>query len=147
MIAFTLYALQGTDSSIIQQNYDFNKYPASIVKYKITAKGLKFTDGTAYFKTRIVAALKGNINFAGYCIFTSWGCGAPCQQSAIINTKTKKVIAGPASEAGYSFYPNSNLLISNPEIPSEPNSLRKTEIYLFESDSLRLLEIRDWKRE
>src|SRR4051794_36605838 len=72
-------------------NYEFEKYSIKIEKFKISDKNLIYINGTNKFKTIIKDALKDTINFAGHCIFVFWGCGTSCQQSAIIDTKTKKV--------------------------------------------------------
>lgn len=134
-----------SDSTILKKQYDFDNYSISIEKFTISKKDLIFTKGTAKFKTIIKKALKEDLNFAGHCIFLFWGCGTCCQQSAIIDTKTKKVVPGPNSVTGFICFPNSRLLIANPK-DSEIGDfvLKKMEIYIWENDTLKLIKTQDW---
>lgn len=97
------------------------------------------------FKTQIIYALNEKINFAWHCIFLFWGCGTDCQQSVIIDTKTKRVNFGPNAATGFIYFPDSRLLVSNPkDNDAEDYVLKKTEIYIWENDSLKLLKVQDW---
>ena len=44
-----------------------------------------------HFRTRIREAVQGKPNFAGHYILASWGCGAECLSTAIIDVKTGAV--------------------------------------------------------
>jgi hypothetical protein len=60
------------------------------------------------------AAARGS-NFAGHYIVAEWGCGIDCQNHAVIDTKSGRLIAyGPRSAFGVEFYKDSRLLIFNP---------------------------------
>ncbi len=69
------------------------------------------------FRTRLREARKGDVNFAGHFIFTSWGCGTGCAYGAIINTKTGRVYF-PKELKGMGFGMMTN-------IPDEPIQYRK----------------------
>ncbi len=143
-IALKIEAQTPNDSEL-RKKYGFDNYIVIVDKYSLSEKDLKYTKGTKEFKTRIKDALKGEINFAGHCIFLEWGCGTGCQQSAIIDLKSKKVIFGPNSTTGYIYYPNSSLLIANPIDKDAPDYvLKKAEIFLWTSDTLKFQKSIDW---
>ncbi len=79
---------------------------------------LQLKKGDEYwsYRTRIRNAYKEPVNFAGHYCFVSWGCGSPCQASAIIDTKTGKVYAGPSAALGYEYLHNSRMVIVNPPL-------------------------------
>jgi len=130
----------------LRRFYDFDKYLVNRENYSITENDIIFTSDTRKFKTEIVNALKQKANYAGYCVFIEWGCGTECQQSAIIDKKTKKVIFGPSSSTGYYYYADSRLLISNPEDKDASDFiLKKSNVYLLSNDSLIFLKTIDWK--
>ena len=54
------------------------------------------------------------INFAGHYCLAYWGCGSPCQECAIIDTRTGKVYDGPSAGNGYGYHKDSRMLIVNP---------------------------------
>jgi|WetSurMetagenome_2_1015567.scaffolds.fasta_scaffold67048_1 hypothetical protein len=67
------------------------------------------------FKTRITEGYKKEgANFAGHYCFIYWGCGSPCQESAIVDLTDGKVYDGPSGGNGYDFCINSRMLIVNP---------------------------------
>lgn len=57
------------------------------------------------FRSRLEEAQKGQVNFAGHLIFTSWGCGSSCVQAALINTKNGAVFF-PKELSGMGFLGN-----------------------------------------
>jgi hypothetical protein len=143
--AFNITGQTRSDSIHLRNEYGFDKYKTMQEQFKISDKELIFAKGTKNFNTRIKAALKENVNFAGHCIFLYWGCGMECQQSAIIDTKTKKVIFGPNAPTGFIYYPDSRLLVSNPKDTGAADIvLKKTYIYIWENDSLKLLRTQEW---
>ena len=67
------------------------------------------------FKTKIKETVeKEGVNFGGHYCFVYWGCGAPCQQSVVIDLLTGKIYYGPSAGLGYEFRKNSRMLIINP---------------------------------
>lgn len=85
--------------------FDSKKAP---IKYNsnITARRYKTVITEAYNK-------EGQ-NFAGHYCFTYWGCGSPCQESALVDLEDGKVYDGPAASLAYAFKKNSTMLIVNP---------------------------------
>ena len=67
------------------------------------------------FRTVITEDYKiSKINFASYYSIVWWGCGSPCQQSAIIDWRDGKVYEGPYASLGYDFRVDSKMVIVNP---------------------------------
>lgn len=143
--ALDTFGHMNSDSILIFKKYGFDKYKVTLQKFKLSEKQLVYTNGTDKFKTQISYAINEKINFAGHCIFLFWGCGTGCQQSAIIDTKTKKAIFGPNAATGFIYFPNSRLLVSNPKDNDvEDFVLKRTEMYIWENDSLKLLKTQEW---
>ena len=66
------------------------------------------------YKTRISEHYKTNgVNFAGHYSFVFWGCGSPCESSAIVDVITGKVYSGPDSAFGYRFNRDSRYVVVN----------------------------------
>ena len=131
-----------SQNSSVNLDYPFKKYSTSKEALRVVKVGeLTFTGGTNQFKTRILKALKDKPTFAGHCIVVVWGCGASCQQSAIINLKTKKVLVGPNSATGFLYYLNSRLLVANPFYEDSPDYISKTtNLYLLQRERLNLIK-------
>ncbi|MEK7509748.1 MAG: hypothetical protein AAB605_03470 [Patescibacteria group bacterium] len=67
-------------------------------------------------KNGISKAAKGGANFAGHYAVVEWGCGSSCQEHAVVDVQSGKIIVfGILSEAGLQFHPESNTIITNPE--------------------------------
>ena len=67
------------------------------------------------FKTVLTNDYKStDINFGGHYTFIYWGCGSPCQQSAMVDWLDGKVYDGPVAGLGFDFRSNSKMLIVNP---------------------------------
>jgi hypothetical protein len=64
-------------------------------------------------RTQEEVSSKG-VNFAGHFCFVYWGCGSPCQMSAVVDMKTGKVYNGINASNGYEYRKDSRLLIVNP---------------------------------
>lgn len=54
------------------------------------------------------------MNFGGHYCFVEWGCGSPCQTSALVDLKTGVVYDGVDAALGYEFRKDSRMLIVNP---------------------------------
>lgn len=67
------------------------------------------------FKTVITETCKKEgLNFAGHYCFVQWGCGSPCQMSAVVDMQTGIVYEGETASLGYEFKKDSRMLIVNP---------------------------------
>lgn len=96
------------------------------------------------FKTVMTSAVRaGPPNFAGHYIFVSWGCGSPCQMSAIVDAKTGKVYEGLGSGVGFDIRKNSKLVIVNPpdsEGYYENNWWNIPELHVWKDGKFELLQ-------
>lgn len=84
----------------------------------------KLNFDSSEFKKRYITAITHGVNelgvnFAGKYCLVSWGCGSPCQSSAIVDMKTGMVYNGLPSAVGYRFKKNSRVLITNPPDSSD----------------------------
>jgi hypothetical protein len=94
----------------------FANYPAGTV-YRERPAVVDFSSWPAaeQFRTRIEAGASEGANFAGHYTVVTWGCGTSCQNSAIIDTTTGRIVVyGIISSFGLGFRPESRLLITNP---------------------------------
>ena len=67
-------------------------------------------------KNGISKAVKEGANFAGHYAVVEWGCGSNCQEHAVVDVQSGKIITfGIPSEAGLHFLPESNTIITNPQ--------------------------------
>ncbi|MES2767035.1 MAG: hypothetical protein V4642_14265 [Bacteroidota bacterium] len=93
------------------------------------------------YKTVITRGTARGANFAGKYAFVTWGCGAGCQQSAIVNVETGRIISGKEATAGYSFKKDSKFLIVNPRDPNiKDPTAPKPEYYIWENETLTPIE-------
>jgi hypothetical protein len=53
------------------------------------------------------------LNFGGFYTLVAWGCGAPCQECALVDWRDGKVYDGPNAALGFDFRANSRMLIVN----------------------------------
>lgn len=96
----------------------FDDYPAAEPVYRGPKARLKLRRGTDawHFRTAIREGYdKTPVNFAGHCVAVEWGCGAPCQQWAIVDARSGSVHLVPFSTAGGAEYRvNSALFVADP---------------------------------
>ncbi len=74
------------------------------------------------YKEVIDAAVADGVDFAGHYAVAQWNCGTQCQEQAIIDVITGKIIAmGLPSEAGVGTHEQYSVLITNPaeNLPKE----------------------------
>ena len=94
--------------------YRFEDFPAE--RYEGTVADVDFStaEGAQKFKTVISGAVAGEANFAGRYVIAEWGCGTSCQDHAIVDLATGKVVRyGLLSAHGLEFTADSRLLIVN----------------------------------
>ena len=96
------------------------------------------------YRTMIRGAVVRGVNFAGRYVIAEWGCGTSCQNHAVIDAKTGKIIAsGLQTLYGVDYMKDSALLIINPRagvwdgLSNSPAA--KTSYYLLENGELKLL--------
>jgi hypothetical protein len=78
--------------------------------------------------------------FAGHYTLASWGCGAPCRMSVIVDRRTGKIYDSPDAEFGYQFKADSRLLVVNPPdslVYYDNCSYCKPEIYILNEETKR----------
>lgn len=111
----------------------FSQYAVRTEKIKSITVDIS-TRNARMYRTNLRNAAKEGVNFAGYYILTSWGCGTNCNEAAIIDARNGKVYF-PAQLAGFGvgfeswlgdddpleFKPGSKLLILKGYSPSELN--------------------------
>jgi len=79
--------------------------------------GINFDSNPQFklFRTAIRQGYKNNkLNFAGHYCFVWWGCGSPCQQSAIVDLKTGRIYDTLSGGSGYEFRKDSRMVVVNP---------------------------------
>lgn len=75
---------------------------------------LKSHKNARRFRTRLRQAARKGPQFAGTQAVATWGCGTMCQQLALIDARTGRVVFGPNAALGYRYSIGSRLLIVNP---------------------------------
>jgi hypothetical protein len=123
----------------------FDDYPVAITAIKKITP-VKITDlKSKQYASMLKEASKHQPNFANHYILTSFGCGASCIMTAVINTKNGKVIWLPFTVccwdldvlAPLEFKRNSNLLIVK---GSRDEIGQGTYYYIFENEEFKLLK-------
>ena len=96
----------------------FKHYPVS-ERYHGPQAVPKLVQGTPawYFRTRIREAARQMPNFAGHYVLATWGCGAECLSSAIIDVKTGEVYTDAGSVCCW----------FNPDLPAKPADFKPIE--------------------
>lgn len=68
----------------------FSDYAVKVEKIKPAKLDLSDPEDRT-FRTRLRAAAKRGVNFAGHYLVTAWGCGTGCLNGVVINAKTGKI--------------------------------------------------------
>lgn len=99
----------------------FEDYSVNIYKGPLRSLNLQSHPEARSYRTRLRNAVKGEVNFAGKYILTTWGCGTSCITGAVIDARSGAVQFLPGTiccwfEAGEDTYPidyklDSNLII------------------------------------
>jgi hypothetical protein len=99
----------------------FSDFPVDTYEAKKKAAINYSSNVTArQFKTIITNTYNNEgLNFGGHYCFVEWGCGSPCQSSAIVDLKTGIVYDGPSAGYGYDYKKNSRMLMVNPSTSGE----------------------------
>jgi hypothetical protein len=114
----------GYSNAIAQQhsfsNYRVPRYKGHPAKLRLKGNALAEMFRTiirdTYYSKEYMNIWHGatGLNFAGHYCFVYWGCGSPCQSSAVVDLKTGIVYPGVDASLGYDFERNSRLVIVNP---------------------------------
>jgi len=91
---------------------------------------------TYYAKNNQPAWHPTGLNFGGHYCFIYWGCGSPCQSSAVVDFKTGIVYPGVDASYGYKFKRNSRLIVVNPN-GEQISSTYKTEYWVWNEKTKR----------
>lgn len=97
------------------------------------------------YRSIIRSAVIRGVNFAGKYVVVEWGCGHSCQNHAIINAETGKIVAtNLISNYGAEFRKNSTLLVLNPNQAnfSAGNSTSSETTYFYLQDDKLLTACR-----
>lgn len=92
------------------------------------------------YRTWIRLANTRGMNYAGHYVVAEWGCGSNCQNHAIVNAKTGRIVAfGLYSSYGVEFAKTSRLIVFNPRTGGTNNSgasSTRTAYYVMQNDRL-----------
>lgn len=143
LIFSLFYPFAFASATLPVECFQFNKYAADRPFRGPNAEPRLTTPPEIHrFRTVIRAGSKGHPNFAGHFRVVSWGCGASCQQFAIIDKKTGGAYFVPVvAEVGAKFQLNSRLFVVNPPENVEGTLFNRTRSFVWDktSRSLRLL--------
>ena len=90
----------------------FEDFPVS-VRFKGKPAAVKLDSGRArMFRTMLMENAAKGVNFAGYYVAATWGCGSACWSFAIIDARTGRVYFSPSllSVGGFGYAPNEDLI-------------------------------------
>jgi hypothetical protein len=142
-LSFLLFYPLVFASTLPVECYQFDKYPADRSFSGPYAEPILTKPPEIHrFRTVIRAGSKGPSNFAGHYRVVSWGCGASCQQFAIVDKKTGHAYFVPVeAEVGAKFQLNSRLFVVNPPEEVEGTLFNRPRSFVWDktSQSLRLL--------
>lgn len=94
---------------------DYPVLPADIYLRPSAAVNFSGYKEAESYRSFIRLAADRGVNFAGKYIVAEWGCGTDCQNHAIINAKTGRIISyGLRSAFGVEFFKDSTLITFNP---------------------------------
>ena len=103
-------------SLLFEPYVSFNDYKiGQMFKGKKSAINYRSNSLGSQLKTRLTETYEEDgLNFAGHYCFVHWGCGSPCQESAIIDLTDGKIYNGLGASNGFNFKKDSRMLIVNP---------------------------------
>ena len=110
----------------------YKGHPAALViKGNALAEQFRTVIRTTYYSTKEQVVYHGStgLNFGGHYCFVYWGCGSPCQYSAVVDLKTGIVYPGINASLGYEFKPDSRLVVVNPGVAEPDCSYCKNEYW------------------
>lgn len=95
--------------------YRFEDFPAERYEGTIADIDISNAPGAKKFLTAITEAAAPGVNFAGRYAVAEWGCGTSCQDHAIVDLATGRIIQfGLPSALGVEYVADSRLIVVNP---------------------------------
>lgn len=88
-IAFAIFSMNAAAAA--QKVPSFKSYAVKVGRKESKQPDLASNKNARMFRTNLRNAAKEGVNFAGHYVFTTWGCGTSCLESAIIDARTGKV--------------------------------------------------------
>ncbi|MDQ5951918.1 MAG: hypothetical protein QG626_45 [Patescibacteria group bacterium] len=67
------------------------------------------------YRTAISKDVDRGVNFGGHYVLSMWGCGEGCVGSAVIDALSGEILSYGLTAAGYSYQPNSLLILAKPD--------------------------------
>lgn len=127
-----------------QEEHDFLYHFFGFADYAVEVPNIKYPKmpklkrGDTYFDHRsaIKASAAEPINFAGHLKVVEWGCGTECQNGVIINVLDGTLTELPPAAAGYSYYVDSSLLVTNSHISEDPPDWMEQRLYYWDGEQL-----------
>ena len=146
IIVFSLIYIHGKAQSPSFNQYRVSLYKGSKASLKIKGNDLaeryKTTISNIYYSKKAVKNWQATgLNFGGHYCFVSWGCGSPCQESAIVDLKTGLVYQGPTASLGYKFNRLSRLVIINPGYTTDDCAFCKQEYWILNERTKKFKQI------
>lgn len=121
---------------------DFDDYPAEdIYEGKIAQVDFSTNPSAEPFRAVITTAAAKGTNFAGKYTVVEWGCGTSCQNHAIIDAASGRIVElGLLSFYGILYDKDSKLLVLNPpdNITNDTEEELAVEYYIMENGRLGL---------
>jgi hypothetical protein len=148
-----LVAISSVLGSAAERKIEFKDYPATnIFVGKPAAVDLKSDPKARMYRTQLGTQTKEGANFAGHYHIVTWGCGAECEDFAIVDCKTGKVHFPElpyvsnhywrGDDFGLDFRINSRLLIlrgSRKGARKEDAETNGAHYYLWDGTKLKLI--------
>lgn len=85
------------ETKMIAEFPQFEEYTVDVYFGSIRSPDLLSDPDARTYRTRLRNAAKGEVNFAGEYVLTTWGCGTTCLMGAVINAKSGSVHFLPGS--------------------------------------------------
>ena len=123
-----------------------------IYKGKLANPDFRTDPNAKYFITRIKEGCENNgVNFAGHYTIIEWGCGAGCQQMAVVDRMNGKIIFSKIpfdtldGHCGLNYKIDSRMIVVNTEAISDYEGYardywRKPEVYEIKDGKILLVE-------
>ena len=131
-------------TSVAQEEHDFLYHYFGFADYTVEVPNIKYPKtpklkrGDAYFDHRsaIKASAAEPINFAGHLKVVEWGCGTECQNGVIIDMQDGTLHELPPAAAGYSYYVDSSLLVTNSHVEGDTPDWMEQRLYYWDGEQL-----------
>ena len=103
----------------------FEDFSTDVYKGELKEPNFETNPKFKKFITRIKDECKSGVNFAGHYTLVTWGCGSPCQRSAIVDRKTGEIFDGLETTYGIDFKKDSRMIIKNDGVLNRETNLIK----------------------